>query len=80
MDNNGSDFVSIEAALVVPWHHCVSTQILLKHEHDLHRLGNAANAAHDGLAIEGNDDCNRCCHAFGAVSNMVRAAWRGGAP
>jgi len=40
------------AALGVSWHHCVSTRLLLDHEHDPHRVEMGAAAAADDVYLE----------------------------
>ena len=48
LNENGTDFVAVKAALGTAWSHCLSTRLLLQHERDPHRLGgNNSNAMQD---------------------------------
>lgn len=48
---DGSDFVSVQAALGTSWQHCVSTRILLEHERDPHRETTKKDSAHDSTHL-----------------------------
>lgn len=49
---DGSDFVSVHAALGSSWHHCVSTRLLLEHERDPHREATKKDLVHDTANLQ----------------------------
>ena len=55
---DGSDFVSVTAALGNSWHHCVSTRLLLEHERDPHRLSTNIDAVQEMAMSHFDSDSN----------------------